>query len=177
MRIIAGKLKGRIIAEAHGHKTHPMSEKIRGALFNALGELDGLTVLDAFAGTGAVSIEAISRGSSSVLSIDSDSEAINCINKNVQSLDLEDVIKVIQANITSWSELNSNKTFDVVIADPPYDKVNTDLLQKVANHTSSGGVFVVSLPTTLQLALSKHFTLLSSKNYGDASLYFYRRIS
>jgi 16S rRNA (guanine966-N2)-methyltransferase len=59
MRIIAGELKGRNIQEPYGHRTHPMSEKVRGAVFNALGDIEGLAVLDAFAGTGALSFEAV----------------------------------------------------------------------------------------------------------------------
>jgi 16S rRNA (guanine966-N2)-methyltransferase len=67
MRVVAGSLKGRIFNEPSGHQTHPMSEKVRGALFNALGDIEGLSVLDAFAGSGALSFEAVSRGAKSVV--------------------------------------------------------------------------------------------------------------
>jgi 16S rRNA (guanine966-N2)-methyltransferase len=75
VRIIAGSLKGRTFSEPHGHRTHPMSEKVRGALFNALGDIEGLTFLDAFAGSGALSFEAASRGAKSVIAIDKDGPA------------------------------------------------------------------------------------------------------
>ena len=70
MRVIAGRLGGRNFDSPKTQRTHPMSDKVRGALFNALGDLGGLTVLDAFAGSGACSLEAASRGATEVLAID-----------------------------------------------------------------------------------------------------------
>lgn len=176
MRIIAGSLKGRIIAEVHGKLTHPMSEKIRGALFNALGDIEGLSVLDAFAGTGAVSIEAVSRGAMSVVAVDSDDESQRCILKNVRAMSLESKVKAVRANLSTWSEQNPDKTFDVVICDPPFDDVKQELLKKLAAHTKSGGVFVVSFPSTVEFMPTSNFHLLSSKLYGDAKLLFFRRV-
>ena len=71
MRIISGVLGGRVFKAPNGNKTHPMSEKIRGAMFNSLGDISGLTVLDAFSGSGAVAIEAFSRGAEHVVAVDS----------------------------------------------------------------------------------------------------------
>ena len=72
MRIIAGYLGGRQFNSPRSNRTHPMSDKARGGLFNALGDISGLTVLDAFAGSGALSFEAISRGAESVIAVDID---------------------------------------------------------------------------------------------------------
>jgi 16S rRNA (guanine966-N2)-methyltransferase len=71
MRIIAGTLKNREFKSPHGHKTHPMSDKVRGSLFNVLGDIEGLTFLDAFTGSGALAVEAASRGAASVIAVDS----------------------------------------------------------------------------------------------------------
>src|SRR6185369_4075488 len=102
----------------------------RGALFNALGDLGGLHVLDAFAGSGACSIEAVSRGAASVLAIDIDPEAVKTIAENVRKLDLEDVITVRRKNISGWSRNNQDKKFDVVLADPPYTDIRPDVLER-----------------------------------------------
>ena len=69
MRVIAGRLGGRLFDSPHTRRTHPMSDKARGALFNMLGDIEGMHVLDPFAGTGALSFEAISRGAASALAI------------------------------------------------------------------------------------------------------------
>src|ERR1019366_3014872 len=106
MRIIAGKFGGRVIESPKARRTHPMSEKARGGLFNMLGELDGLSVLDAFAGSGALSLEAVSRGAKHVTAIDIDKKAQVAIKKNIQTLDADGFVKPILAGAGSWSDNN-----------------------------------------------------------------------
>ena len=83
-----------------------MSDKVRGALFNALGDVNGLTVLDAFAGSGALSLEAVSRGARSVVAVDIDSEAFKTIVSNVETLGIEDRVTVLRKNISGWARNN-----------------------------------------------------------------------
>ena len=174
MRVIAGQLRGRVIADPKGHRTHPMSEKIRGALFNALGDIEGLTVLDAFTGTGAVAIEAISRGAQKVTAIDYDKEAFLCASGNVKSLKLENVIMLLKVNAKSWSNNNQDKLYDVVVADPPFNEVNDTLLEKMHRHIKPNGIFVLSVPADYTPRSGHKLTLIAEKSYGDAKLYFYR---
>jgi 16S rRNA (guanine966-N2)-methyltransferase len=152
-----------------------MSDKIRGALFNALGELSGLTVLDAFAGSGACSIEAISRGASQVLAIDVDVEAVKTIAENVRILGLEDSITVRRKNISGWSRNSRDKTFDIVLADPPYDDIRPDVLERLTVHVAADGLFVLSWPGSEPVREFPGFSVVSHKTYGDAQLVFYRR--
>src|SRR6266404_7522519 len=105
MRIIAGTLKGREFKSPRGHKTHPMSDKVRGALFNVLGDIEDLTFLDAFAGSGALAFEAISRGAKSVTAIDRDNSAHEVLEQNSRELCPRQV-KVIKANAGGWSNHN-----------------------------------------------------------------------
>src|SRR3990167_3157541 len=98
MRIISGYLKGRQFEGPKGHRTHPMSEKARGGLFNTLGNIDDLTLLDAFAGSGALSFEAISRGAKHVTAIDIDRSAINSVVKGAKELGIDDKLHAIRAN-------------------------------------------------------------------------------
>ena len=132
MRIIAGTHKGRILADPTSRVTHPMSEKIRGALFNTLGDVEGLTLLDAFTGTGSVAIEGVSRGIKRVLAIDNDPDAFKCAAENVDKLKIGGIVTVLCANVTTWSKNNSTKLFDIVVADPPFDVINDDLLARLA---------------------------------------------
>ncbi len=177
MRIVAGQLRGRVLDDPKSHRTHPMSEKIRGALFNVLGELGGLTVFDPFTGSGAVAIEAISRGAAHVMAIDLDLDAYKCAVGNVASLKLTDRITVLRTNAKSWSNGNLDKTFDIVIADPPFDTVNDVLLEKMARHVKPEGLFVISIPSDYVARKNPSLQVLDTKNYGDATLVFYRKIS
>jgi len=175
MRIISGSLKGRIVADPKGHRTHPMSEKIRGALFNALGGISGLTVFDPFTGTGAVAIEAVSRGAVSVLAIDFDKEAFLGASANIKALKLEKTITILKTNTKSWSNNNLAKTFDIVIADAPFDEVNDTILEKVRRHVKPDGLYILSLPSDFTPRNKDGFELLADKFYGDARLMFYRK--
>lgn len=174
MRIIAGSLKGRQFASPRGHRTHPMSDKMRGALFNALGDISGLTILDAFAGSGAIAFEGISRGAKHVTVIDNDRSAQLSIASNIEGLGLNRQAKLIKTSSGSW--LNTSKdSFDIVIVDPPWGEPQLELVERLAERTKPAGIFVASLPKNARLLLSEKFELISQKNYGDGTLGFYRR--
>jgi 16S rRNA (guanine966-N2)-methyltransferase len=177
MRIIAGNLGGRNFESPHGHRTHPMSEKIRGAIFNALGDITGLCVLDVFSGSGALCFEALSRGAAYAEAIDADKSAAAIIIKNATILNLQDKIKVTCIYADSWSTRHKQEMFDIVFLDPPYTHVEPETAEKLALHTKPGGIAIFSLPPKMRIVLSeKQFTLLRAKDYNDATLAFYRRI-
>ena len=177
MRIISGNLKGREFKSPHGHKTHPMSDKIRGALFNILGDLKGLTFLDAFAGSGGLAFEAISRGAKSVVAIDKDSSAHGTLDANVKDLNLGKQIDAVRDNTGGWSIHNMENKFDVVLLDPPYDQLQTDLLQTLADrHVKPGGLAVLSFPGKVAPPGLNSLKIIENKNYGDAQLVFYRKV-
>lgn len=175
MRVIAGRYSGRQFDSPKTHHTHPMSDKVRGALFNALGDLSGLTVLDAYAGSGACSIEAVSRGAVEVLAIDIDPEAVKTIAANVRTLDLENVITVRRKNISGWSRNNQHQQFNIVLADPPYDDIRPDVLERLTAHVADDGLLVLSWPGSEPVRDFGGLTVVSHKTYGDAQLVFYRR--
>ena len=175
MRIIAGMLRGRHFDSPSGRRTHPMSEKMRGALSNVLGDISGLSVLDCFGGSGALSFEAASRGAAQAVVVEINKAAHKVIGDNIQKLGLEAYIKVIHANVSSWSDANPDAQFDVVLCDSPYDNPNLSLLQKLTRHVKTGGVVVYSLPPKVELSLTTNYQLLSTRSYGDAQLVFYRR--
>lgn len=177
MKIIAGKLGGRVFEAPRGAKTHPMSDKIRGALFNALGDIGGLTVLDAYAGSGALSFEAVSRGAASAIAVENDNSAQRIITKNIYDLNLASKVKTIKAGVGAWLSTSEVELFDIVLADPPYDKVQAQSLEQLATRAKPGGVIVLSLPPNSDFQLSGDgYQELSQKSYGDAILHFYRRI-
>jgi 16S rRNA (guanine966-N2)-methyltransferase len=175
MRIIAGKLGGRQFDSPMSKRTHPMSDKVRGALFNALGDVSGLTVLDAFAGSGALSFEAISRGAKSAVALDIDKAAFQTVAKNTDALGLRDQILVLRKNAASWARSDQAGNYDLVLCDPPYDDIRPDVLQRLVNLLKPDGIFVVSWPGKEQPRQFEGIEFLSSNQHGDAQLVFYRR--
>lgn len=177
MRVIAGSLGGRIFDTPKTFNTHPMAERVRGGLFNALGDISGLTVLDAFAGSGALSFEAISRGAQHAVALENDKDAFRTIIKNVARLQLETSVDAYFKQASSWLSGHRETYFDIVLADPPYTDLRRDLLQKVANQTDAKGIFVLSWPGSEPAPPFAKFTITRQKSYGDAQLIFYNRIT
>jgi 16S rRNA (guanine966-N2)-methyltransferase len=176
MRIIAGSLKGREFRSPHGHKTHPMSDKVRGALFNVLGDVEGLTFLDAFAGSGALAFEAASRGAKSVTAIDKDRSAHKILEQNVAELKLGGLVHAVSANTGGWSMHNVEKKFDILILDPPYSELQLSLLGRlIKRHLGPGGLAVFSLPGAAEVPKFESTEIAAQKSYGDAQLVFYRK--
>ncbi len=176
MRIISGDLGGRVFNDVPGHRTHPMAEKIRGALFNTLGDITGLSVLDAYGGTGALAFEALSRGAAHATILEADKNAARTIKENIQALGLGDRTTASRMYAHAWSRRNPDVQFDLVLLDPPYDAVEPKDLLRLAAHTRPGGMIVLSLPpdSGFRYAASRQ-ELLQHKNYGDAELFFYRQ--
>lgn len=176
MRVIAGSLKSREFKSPRGHKTHPMSDKVRGALFNVLGGIEGLAFLDAFAGSGALAFEAVSRGAKSVTAIDKDSSAHKVLEQNVRELGLKSV-KVVKANTGGWSGRNIEKKFDILLLDPPYNELQIDLVERlIKRHLKPSGLAVLSFPGNVEPEKLTNAEIAAYKNYGDAQLVFYRKI-
>jgi 16S rRNA (guanine966-N2)-methyltransferase len=177
MRVIAGSLKGREIKAPRGHKTHPMSDKVRGALFNVLGDIEGLSFLDVFAGSGALSIEAISRGAKSATAIDADRLAYSAIDQNIEELGLNKQVKAVRAHASGWSNHNTEQKFDILLFDPPYDNLQINLVEKLIKlHLQSRGLAVLSFPGNIEPEKLANTEIATAKNYGDAQLVFYRKI-
>lgn len=177
MRIIAGRLGGRIFASPKSAKTHPMSDRARGGLFNTLGDIGELTVLDTFAGSGALSFEAVSRGAQSALAIESDRPAQQVIAENIESLGLEQQVRLIKTSANAWLTTATDANFDIVLCDPPYDDLQPKLLAGLAECVKPEGLLVLSWPGKTEAPGFGSFELAAQHNYGDAQLVFYRRIS
>lgn len=173
MRVVAGSLGGRTFDSPGTSRTHPMSDKMRGALFNILGELGGLHVLDAFGGSGALAFEAISRGAASVLILENDKTAQQTIQHNIGSLKVAQAARLVKAAASAWMGTNPDAQFDVVLCDPPYDDVQPNTLHALAGRVKPGGVLALSFPASEAPLEFTGFTLVKRQQYGDAQLIFY----
>ncbi len=125
MRIISGRFKGRRLTAPAGMDIRPTADRIKESIFNILGQrIRNTTVLDLFAGTGALGIEALSRGAAFAVFVDQSNTALSVIRHNVRHLDVEDRIRIIRWNIKRNLNclLSMKRKFDLVFMDPPYEK-------------------------------------------------------
>lgn len=167
IRITAGKFRGRVIL-APGGTTHPMGARERLALFNMIsGELPGARVLDAFAGSGALGIEALSRGAKKVVFVEKTARVARIIIENLRSLGLDG--EVMMQDV---SDFQTDERFEVIIADPPYDKFLVADLAGLGKMLTSGGVLVLSHPGDAPNL--PNLSLVKSRKYAGARISIYR---
>lgn len=179
-RIIAGKAGGRRIAVPAGSGTRPTSDRVREALFasltSELGGFDGLAVLDLYAGSGAVGLEALSRGAREVLLVESDRQAVQVIRGNVATLGLAGA--TVQARAVEQLAAGSSPTaYDVVVADPPYGlaaEALAGVLTDLAAHgwLAPDAIVVVERERRGGWAWPDGFEPLRDRRYGDTVLYY-----
>lgn len=169
--ITGGKYRGRKIATPGG-ATHPMGSRERLALFNMLvGELEGASVLDAFAGSGSLGIEALSRGASEVVFIEKNRVATEIIKQNLAELGASDNTRIIKNLVKdAISDLGE---FAVVLADPPYDNFDATEVEPLAQVVKNDGVLALSHPGDAPEI--KGLTLAKTRKYAGASISVYFR--
>lgn len=172
MRVVSGSLGGRQFDSPKKKLTHPMSEKMRGAIFSVLGDIEGLSILDVFSGSGSLAIEAYSRGANRIIAIEADKNACQTIINNLSSLGINnDSVKVVNARIEGWLN-TTNDTFDLVFADPPYKTANSQVAERLIRRLNKDGVMVLSWPGNKELPAIG--TLIKAMDYGDSRLGFFK---
>src|SRR5919199_4613733 len=140
MRVIAGSLKGRRLATPTWEGVRPTSDKLRETLFNVLApRIRGARVLDGYAGTGALGIEALSRGAAQVTFIERDRRAQALIAENLAHCGIADGYVIIRASIERALADHPERTFDVVLLDPPYDQQPDAIMTAAAERLAGGG--------------------------------------
>lgn len=176
VRIIAGRFGGRLLNAPSGSRTHPMSERVRNALFNSLGDrVSGATVLDAFAGTGSLGIEALSRGASRAVFVERDRVAANILTENVAALDLADSTKIVKAPVASWTKTYDGEQFDLILADPPYHDPQFSTVSALFGLLKPGGSMVLSHPGRGEVPFPNEVVVVDNRSYANAHLTFFRR--
>jgi 16S rRNA (guanine966-N2)-methyltransferase len=167
MQIIAGIYKNKRIESPNDAHTHPMGAREKNALFNMLTPyLSDATVLDAYAGSGALGLEAMSRGAKSCVFVEKSPKVAKTIEKNINFIG-ENVVKNTTIIIKNIENFCPKQTFDIVIADPPYDKFNQINTAKLADFTSVGGILAISYPKDSEINLP-NFEIISSNTYAAA---------
>lgn len=130
MRVIAGSLRGRALKAPPGDATRPTGAKVKEALFSILGDVSELSVLDLYAGSGALGIEALSRGAASALFVEQARPALSCLRGNIETLGLGARSRILPLRIESaLAQVAAAGPFDLVLCDPPWRHVSTALAQ------------------------------------------------
>ncbi len=184
MRVVAGRLKGRAILAPEGRATRPTSDRVREAVFNVLAhrdlegfELDGARVLDLFAGSGAMGIEAISRGAAFCLFVEEAIEPRAAIRANVEAMGLTGVTKIWKRDAARLDAMppNANGPFDLVILDPPYRQ---GLVERALAGARDGGwiadgAVIVAEQAADEATLSVDgFSVADARAYGETRATF-----
>jgi 16S rRNA (guanine966-N2)-methyltransferase len=174
VRIVAGELGGRQIIAPKTRGTRPVTDKVRAALFDILGPLTSLKVLDAYAGSGALGFEALSRGAQHVVGVEKGREAIQTITANIASLKLDWAYTLLPISVESWLARSPEQRFDLVLADPPHDALDSELLGRLGGVLAPGGTMVVEYPRRAVDHELEGLKLIDTRSYGDVVLAFYR---
>ena len=168
MRIVAGRWGGRTLVAPRGSSTRPTSDRVREALFSILGSIDGDRVLDLFAGSGALGIEALSRGAAQAAFVDSSSAAVAAVRRNLDALGVEAEVRRQDALAYLRSASRDARLYDLVFLDPPYRQARA-LGPELS--TALGPVLAPSARVVAEsdrrAPLELHLTLLDERRYGD----------
>jgi 16S rRNA (guanine(966)-N(2))-methyltransferase RsmD len=178
MRIVAGTARGRKIEAPAGDRTRPTLDRVRENLFNMLqGYIDNSTILDLFAGSGALSFEAISRGASLAVLVDSDRKAYEIQNKNAEHLGFTDRISCYCCD---WHRAvpdlyKRNFIFDIIFLDPPYAITDmTDVFNFLIPVMTPNTILILEHQTGKHPLVPEQFEIIKQRSWGFCSVNFYR---
>lgn len=175
MQVIAGEYRGRRLESPSDSHTHPMGSREKNALFNMLETyLHEAIVLDAFAGSGALGIEAISRGAKKCIFVEKSPKNASLIKKNISSLG-ENVVKNTTIFTKKVEDFSTKEQFDIIIADPPYGDFEQINIEYLGEFLSDNGIFALSHPKDSEAKLPKNFYLLKSHSYAAARISIFQK--
>lgn len=180
MRIVGGELRGRPLATPRDQSIRPTTDRTREAVFNVLAHrfpdrLQGVRVLDLFAGTGALGLEALSRGASYAVFIEESAEGRGLIRTNVEAFELTGRTKIFRRDATALGEAGTLAPFGLVFADPPYGKGLGERALRSAltgGWLAPGALCVVEEKASAPFGPGPDFTTLDERAYGETIIRF-----
>jgi 16S rRNA (guanine966-N2)-methyltransferase len=166
MRVVGGEYGGRRLAAPRGRSTRPTSERTREAVFSMLGDISGARVLDLFAGSGALGIEALSRGAAHATFVDSGPAAVTVIRRNLEQLGLGECALIAKLDVRALGPVG--EAYDLVFVDPPYPQANALgplLARELPARVTPGGRVVSESDRRSPLELG--LPMIRERRYGD----------
>ena len=182
MRIVGGRFRGRALKGPSSYTIRPTSDRLRETIFNILAHgydapVEGARVLDLFAGTGAMGLEALSRGAAFALFVDDGAESRGLIRENVEALGVGGETRIFRRDAAQMGAAGPNAPFSLVFCDPPYGK---DLAPKALTSCAAGGwlvpnaLILIEETKDAKASLPETFEEIERRNQGDTSLVFGR---
>jgi len=180
MRVISGSLKGRRLQVPKGNRVRPTADRVKEALFSAItsyiGNFEGLYILDLFAGSGNLGIEALSRNALYAVFVDSHKDSVKIIDENLSATAFHGKAKVFHGDATNILDLLEKKQllFDIIFIDPPYRE--TELISTVINKISGSllmnrdAIIILETAKGVDIQVPVSLTLLKEKIYGDTKI-------
>lgn len=179
MRVISGTLKGRIIKGYNIEGTRPTMDRVKESIFGTIQNyLKDSIVLDLFAGSGNLGIEAISNGSKYCYFIDNNKEVIKILKENITNLDIEDKSNIILSDYNKYLDKCTIK-FDIIFIDPPYKyQIIEELITKITtnNILNNNGLLILEFSLDRLKDTYPNLSLLKKKKYNDKYVYIFRKI-
>lgn len=176
MRVITGTAKGRRLITLEGEDIRPTADKVKGAIFNSIQfDIEGRTVLDLFAGSGQLGIEALSRGAQKAVFIDLSRKAIQVVNENLEHCNLKENATVFNGDSLSYLKTTREK-FDIIFIDPPYSKqLTAKALPLALSVINEGGIIVCETASDEELPDKiGSFSIVKCDRYSKTKLTIYR---
>jgi 16S rRNA (guanine966-N2)-methyltransferase len=172
LRIVGGEARGRPLRAVPGKSTRPTADRVRQSLFDALGQrMDGLSVLDLYAGTGALALEAVSRGAARAVLVENDARACAAIFHNVDSLRYRERCRLLRAELPQALQELRGERFDLIFSDPPYA---LRAGQTILDGLSSNGLLAAAATVVLEMdrrepapSPPSGLRLVDERRYGD----------
>ena len=181
VRVVGGKFSGRHLATPAGQEIRPTTDRTRESLFNILGSRqvnfwNGKRVLDLFSGTGALGIEALSRGAKTCTFVEQSVEGRGLIHKNIETFGLQGVTRLLRRDATRLGQIGTMQPFDVVFADPPYGHGLGEQAFSAAvegHWVKNNALFVLEETKEATIRLPENFKLDDERHYGGTIIYIY----
>nr|WP_306421401.1 16S rRNA (guanine(966)-N(2))-methyltransferase RsmD [Bartonella henselae] len=182
VRVVGGKFAGRVLFAPVGQSIRPTSDRTRESLFNIFASQEGQfwvnkRILDLFAGTGALGIEALSRGAKAAVFVENSVEGRGLIQKNLEALELQSIGRILRRDATKLGNIGTMLPFDVVCADPPYgrclgERAFMEVLQ--GGWAKANTLFVLEEKKDAIIHLPEIFYLDDERFYGETTIRFYK---
>ena len=179
MRVISGTARGTHLEAPEGDSTRPTTDRIKETLFNMIAfDMPQCELLDLFSGSGAISIECLSRGGTRAVLVERDKKALEVIKRNLEKTRLKEKTKILEMDVINALDKLRGDKFDVIFMDPPYALNNIDeILQKISNDNflNENGYIILERSTNTIVKLPQNLVLWKEKKYKTTTLSFIRK--